>query len=327
MQKIERYGVIALVFLLVTIVAVSFWGDSKSPGFWLRLTGRGAKKDVTTDQASNMIPPASSTERAIDASLPLTANDPGATNGFAAVPGGNEWQQPNSGPGTAATVTNDPWASTPVATQGIGVAPGQHWPSYAVLPPVPEPAPQPQASPRQATQLPATGPQYVVQKGDSLIRIAARTLGSGSRWTEIQALNGGLDPRVLRPGMKLVLPASAKLPKSGSTTAGSPAKRITTSPKPASTSPTGTYVVRAGDTLSAIASRLLGHGDRWREIVAANPGLDPKRLLVGQSIRVPRVGAEGTRTEGVRTAGARTSATRAPVLASAESRSDRPRVR
>ena len=48
MQQIERYGVIALVFFLITIVAVSFWGDSKSPGFWSRLTGR-AKKDATAD--------------------------------------------------------------------------------------------------------------------------------------------------------------------------------------------------------------------------------------------------------------------------------------
>ena len=44
MQQIERYGVIALVFLLVTIVAVSFWGDSKSPGFWSRLTGKTAEE-------------------------------------------------------------------------------------------------------------------------------------------------------------------------------------------------------------------------------------------------------------------------------------------
>ena len=36
MQRIERYGVIALVFLLVTVAAVSFWGegrdDDEAPG-------------------------------------------------------------------------------------------------------------------------------------------------------------------------------------------------------------------------------------------------------------------------------------------------------
>jgi nucleoid-associated protein YgaU len=161
------------------------------------------------------------------------------------------------------------------------------------------------------------GPQYTVQKGDSLIRIAARTLGSGDRWTEIQALNAGLDPKRLRPGMKLVLPATARLEKGGS---ASPAR---SAPKPkAAATGTKTYVVRSGDTLTSIAARLLGDGDRWRELVAANPGLDPKRLYVGKSIRVPAAGAPAAREDH-----GRASASRAPVVAAADPRSDRPRVR
>jgi len=319
MQQIERYGVIALVFLLVTIVAVSFWGDSKSPGFWSRLTGRGAKKEATTEQASNMIPPATSTERAIDSSLPLTANDPGAT-------AGTEWQAPTT------VTTNDPWMSTPVAPPEIAgqgttpsPAPAPATSGQGVAPAYTEPAPRVPAT--AVATLPA-GPQYTVRKGDSLIRIAARTLGSGNRWTEIQALNAGLDPQRLRPGMKIVLPATAKLEPSSS---ASPA-RATTKPKTGGTKTTGTYVVRSGDTLTGIAARLLGDGDRWRELVAANPGLDPKRLLVGKSIRVPAGGAQAAREDGARTASARpastrTSAARAPVVASANPRSDRPRVR
>src|SRR5215813_12488510 len=66
MQQIERYGVIALVFLLVTIVAVSFWGDSKSPGFWSRLTGRAKKEEVAkVDPSANA--PAATAERALGA--------------------------------------------------------------------------------------------------------------------------------------------------------------------------------------------------------------------------------------------------------------------
>ena len=304
MQQIERYGVIALVFLLVTIVAVSFWGDSKSPGFWARLTGRGVKKDDPSSQTTNMIPPASSTERAIDPALPLTATDPTAPVG-------------TMGPEMATGVARDPWMNTPTAPPEIlgqgttaPMQPTTTVPVYAnsvpeVLPAAPPPA--------------ATGVQYTVQKGDSLIRIAARTLGSGSRWTEIQSLNGNLDPRGLRPGMKLVLPASARIPSG----AASPAKSTGKSPaaKPAATTATGTYVVRAGDTLSGIASRLLGDGDRWRELVAANPGLDPKRLLVGKSISVPRGG------EPARATPARSTPSKTPVLAAAEPRSDRPRVR
>lgn len=309
MQQIERYGVIALVFLLVTIVAVSFWGDSKSPGFWSRLTGRGAKKEATADQVSNMIPPATSTERAIDSSLPLTANDAGAATG-------TEWPAPPT------VTSNDPWTTTPTAPPEIAA---QGYTAPPAPPAHTEPAPRVQAT--AVATVPA-GPQYTVQKGDSMIRIAARTLGSGDRWTEIQALNAGLDPRSLRPGMKLVLPATAKMEKSGSAV---PA-RATTKPKSGGTKTTGTYVVRSGDTLTGIAARLLGDGDRWRELVAANPGLDPKRLFVGKSIRVPAPGAQPAREDGARTASARpastrSSPTRAPVVASAEPRSDRPRVK
>ncbi|MEY2808156.1 MAG: hypothetical protein RIR65_2573, partial [Planctomycetota bacterium] len=67
MQQIEKYGVIALVFLLVTIVAVSFWGDSKSPGFWSRLTG-GQKEEVaqaaatTSDESAAQVDPSATVE-------------------------------------------------------------------------------------------------------------------------------------------------------------------------------------------------------------------------------------------------------------------------
>jgi len=322
MQKIERYGVIALVFLLVTIVAVSFWGDSKSPGFWSRLTGRGAKKDAPTDQTASMIPPANSTERAIDGSLPLTPADAGPANAVGFMPAGNELQPTGYGPGSSTAVVQDPWArmaSAPpeIANPGSVVAPAPM--ASGIAPAVDAPAPRTQPAP--------TGPRYTVQKGDSLIRIAARTLGSGSRWTEIQSLNAGLDPRGLRPGMKIVLPASARIQGSGATPSASPDRRATTGTKSVSTKGTGTYVVRAGDTLSAIASRMLGSRERWRELVAANPGLDPKHLLVGQSIRVPRATTDGSGADDARTASARTNTARAPVLASAEPRSDRPRVR
>lgn len=44
------------------------------------------------------------------------------------------------------------------------------------------------------------------------------------------------------------------------------------------------YEVRPGDELWDIAAREMGGGERWREIVAANPGLDPHAELVAGSI-------------------------------------------
>lgn len=48
------------------------------------------------------------------------------------------------------------------------------------------------------------------------------------------------------------------------------------------------YRVRKGDSFWTIAQRTLGAGRRWPELVAANRRLDPRRLKVGQLIRIPR---------------------------------------
>ena len=52
---------------------------------------------------------------------------------------------------------------------------------------------------------PAVGWTYTVRTGDSLWAIAARMLGSGSRYAEIKRLNG-LKSELIRPGQVLRLP-------------------------------------------------------------------------------------------------------------------------
>jgi len=47
------------------------------------------------------------------------------------------------------------------------------------------------------------------------------------------------------------------------------------------------YTVRQGDTLWRIASSKYGNGQKWRDIVAANPGLVPQTMRVGQTIVLP----------------------------------------
>jgi nucleoid-associated protein YgaU len=49
----------------------------------------------------------------------------------------------------------------------------------------------------------------------------------------------------------------------------------------------GPYTVRKGDTLYAIARTKYGDGKQWQKIVAANPGLRPETLKVGQTINIP----------------------------------------
>lgn len=58
------------------------------------------------------------------------------------------------------------------------------------------------------------------------------------------------------------------------------------SPPQAETRP-ATYVVQGGDTLTKIAQKLLGDPKKWPDLVAANPGLDAKKLKKGAQLKVP----------------------------------------
>lgn len=55
---------------------------------------------------------------------------------------------------------------------------------------------------------------------------------------------------------------------------------------PSKATPTS-YVVAKNDTVSKIAREVLGDESRWKEILAANPGLKANSLKVGQSIQLP----------------------------------------
>jgi len=48
-----------------------------------------------------------------------------------------------------------------------------------------------------------------------------------------------------------------------------------------------TYTIAKGDTLWSIAKREYGNGQRWKDIAAANPGINPNKLRVGQQITLP----------------------------------------
>ncbi len=51
--------------------------------------------------------------------------------------------------------------------------------------------------------------------------------------------------------------------------------------------PTGTYTIRHGDTLMAIAANFYGNASQWSVIAQGNPKADPRRLRVGQVIKLP----------------------------------------
>lgn len=54
-------------------------------------------------------------------------------------------------------------------------------------------------------------------------------------------------------------------------------------PKPAAK----TYTVARGDTLSSIAINLYRDASKWRAIATANRITDPRKLQVGQRLKLP----------------------------------------
>jgi nucleoid-associated protein YgaU len=126
---------------------------------------------------------------------------------------------------------------------------------------------------------------YTTEEGESLWMISVQELHDGKRWREILALNPDLpeDGEGLAAGLTIRLPAAETSPAAPE-------------PAPAETWP---YDIQEGDTLAGVAKRFYGDGTlpTWKEILAVNPGLDPDKLQVGQTVKLPVI--NGKKPEGL----------------------------
>lgn len=293
MHSIERYGIVALLFLVVTICAVLLWDG---------------------EEAEPMVP----------AALPRTVAQP-----LQVAPGGEPERTAleAQGPDERAVLTADarpgPLASAPagggedrpadpVESERLEVA------SASILAPVVTPEPErPRTEGSPARQEPKAR-TYAVRPGDTLSEIAQRQLGTSRRWKEIVALNPGLDPNRLRAGQALNMPS----PDPGAVALEAASGPAAGTAKPAAAPATArTYRVAAGDSLWRIAQRTLGDGNRWREIAKLNPKVDPDRLTTGLVLVLPS-GASGAPASSPRTQERRQEAS--PVVASRGSESPSP---
>lgn len=214
-----------------------------------------------------------------------------------------------------------PGVEAPVPAQPPGVI--ANVPPGFVPVPAPQESPQggvrrgpidePLTRPAPAEESVAT---YTVAEGDSLYKIARKVYGSGERWRQLADANAqviGKDHSV-RPGMKLRLPerpvvkasparpgrqAEGDVPQRraerGNPVIGTlvqpaepPAARPAAPKAPArkGSSP-ATYRVEKGDTLNAIAQKMLGSVRRADDILSLNESIDPDNLQVGDELRLP----------------------------------------
>jgi LysM repeat protein len=126
--------------------------------------------------------------------------------------------------------------------------------------------------PTSALAAPDTG-SYVVQRGDTLAAIAAR---SGVSMSALAQANGIRNANLIYVGQILTVPGQSE---SGSAASSKPA------------SGGSVYVVRRGDTLSSIAAR---YGTSVSALMAANGIRNPDRIYVGQRLVIGG-GASGTK--------------------------------
>lgn len=154
------------------------------------------------------------------------------------------------------------------------------------------PAPVP-AQPRE----PAATQTHRIGRGETLSHLARRY---GVSVADIERANPGLNPRRVQVGQMVRIPTRggpvptpdqmAGTPAaSDASAAGQPATGQTAQPapsEPAAAQPqtARTHTIRSGDTLDGISKR---YGTTVSALQKANPGLNPRRLIPGKTIRIP----------------------------------------
>jgi len=121
---------------------------------------------------------------------------------------------------------------------------------------VPAPAPGPGPCPG--------GFLYTIRAGDTFFSLASRF---GVTLQALTSANPGVDPNNLQVGQQICIPAPAPTPSPG-TCSGF------------------IYIIHSGDTLFSLAQRF---GTTVAAITAANPGINPNQLQVGQQVCIPGV--------------------------------------
>ena len=125
---------------------------------------------------------------------------------------------------------------------------------------------------------------HIVQKGDSLWKLAEKYYGDASKWRLIQQANKEIVPRTtaLKVGLEIIIPAPLVAPRE-EVEGSFPKSRGTR-----------TYVIKRGDFLWNLAVKFYGDGSKWKIIHEANKRVipNPTLLPIGKKIVIPELASE-----------------------------------
>ena len=139
------------------------------------------------------------------------------------------------------------------------------------------PAPSaPVAKPEAPAPATSGGSVYTVKSGDTLGAIAAR---HGVKLSEVLSWNGLNMNSIIYPGQKIKIGGGQS-----SAPAPAPAPAATPAPAPAPAPSSGSYTVKSGDTLSAIAAK---HGVKLSDILSANKLTLSSVIYPGNKLVIP----------------------------------------
>ena len=283
MQKIERYGVLALLLLVITLVAVGAWGER--PGEETPVANQPSRAQIeqpigqtAQDPAQGVAPQVAANRFPADPKLSLMLN-----------------------PGTQASAESR-------QTQDASSARVQR-----ALDAMQRAEPQPQAQIQEYRRVEPSGapidrsipfntnpnlPErvHIVRSGEVFSTIVENQCGGRRFNGQVLALNPGLNPDLIQVGQRIMLPVRNVSLETEGRMAATSSPRVAPlegTSKPTS-QPSGrlrslsVYRVQSGDMLSRIISANCPPGVNLDDVVALNHGMDPNRIFVGQELRLPR---------------------------------------
>jgi LysM repeat protein len=185
-------------------------------------------------------------------------------------------------------------AKAPAQAPAAPARPAEPAPAVKVAKAAPAPAPvvAPAAPAASAGARPAAGEAYAVADGDTLWSVAKRL---GVSPESLAAANPGVDPRRMSIGQTLAVPAGQSPALLAEAGAAAPAPRPAEPARPAAASGR-VHSVADGDNFWSVARQ---HDVTVAALTAANPGVEPTRLHIGQPLVIPVAGQAAAKATAV----------------------------